>query len=387
MLEGYFDLVAGRDVCGWIWNPAQPLLPVTAHVFINGEQVCSGLANHYRPDLQAAGIGGGEHAFYIPLPDAWLSGQTVLLEVRGTDGRAITRTPQVLQLPNLVFQPVEPPPVPHPVHLAVCGIVRDEAPYLLEWIAWHRIVGVDYFVLFDNESVDGTTAMLKSLAKAGIVDHVVWPNPVDLAAQRPAYIAGLARLDWRVRWVAFIDADEFLTPLRNETVPQILADHDTAAGLVVPWRIFGSNGHVQKSDELVIKRFTRRAPAESHLNNNVKTIVQARLVARPDIHTPRLIAGSLVDEFGSLAGTQGHPDRHSVPAAQRLVLNHYFTKSREEWYHKRLRGKACEVVGTDGWLRPDNHFDAHDLNDVEDLTLANRAAEVQAEIERLRRLL
>ncbi|MES2604954.1 MAG: glycosyltransferase family 2 protein [Pseudomonadota bacterium] len=387
MSEGYFDLVAGRDVCGWIWDPANPQLPIMAHVFINGREVCSGLANHYRPDLQAAGIGNGEHAFYVPLPDEYLNGQEVLLEVRGIDGLPIHRTPLVTTLPNLVFQPIAPPPVPHPIPLAVCGIVRDEAPYLLEWIAWHRLIGVDHFVLFDNESVDGTTAMLKSLAKAGLVDHVVWPNIKDMPAQRAAYIAGLARLGWRCRWVAFIDADEFLNPLRGETLPQILADYDTAAGLVVPWRLFGSNGHVQKDDELVINRFTRRGPAESHLNHSVKTIVQARLVARPDIHTPKLAAGSLVDEFGELAGTQGHPDRHAVPAAQRLVLNHYFTKSREEWYHKRLRGKACEVVGTDGWLRPDNHFDAHDLNDIEDLGLANRAAEVQAEIARLRQLL
>jgi Glycosyl transferase family 2 len=387
MFDGYFDKVAGRDVCGWLWDAAHPQLAVTAYVFINGKEVCSGLANHYRPDLQAAGIGDGNHAFYIALPDDYLRGQEVILEVRGADGQALTRTPQAMTLPNMVFQPVEPPPALHPIHLAICGIVRDEAPYLLEWIAWHRLIGVDHFVLFDNESNDGTTVMLKALAKAGIVDHVVWPNITDMAAQRPAYMAGLARLGWRCHWVAFIDADEFLNPLQQETIPQILADYDLAAGLVVPWRLFGSNGHQGQGDDLVIRRFTHRAEAGDPLNHSVKTIVQARLVARPDIHTPQLLAGSLVDELGVLCGSQGHPDRHAVPAAKRLVLNHYFTKSREEWYHKRLRGKACEVVGTDGWMRPDDHFTAHDLNEVEDLGLAKRAAEVEAEIEMLRRLL
>lgn len=386
-MEGYFDCVAGRDVCGWVWDRGQPMQPVEARVFINGIQVCAALADHYRPDLQAAGIGDGRHAFFIPLPDELLHGHDVVLEVRGPDDQAIHRTPLQLTLPNLVFQPVAPLPDLHPVRLAVCGIVRDEAPYLLEWIAWHRLIGVERFIMFDNVSRDGTTEMLTKLAQAGVVDHVVWPNPEGLPAQRAAYIAGLARLDWRCRWLAFIDADEFLLPLRGETLPQILADFETAAGLVVPWRIFGSNGHVEQGSELVIERFTRRAAADHHLNHSVKTIVQPRLVARPDIHTPKLVAGSLVDEFGSVAGSQGHPDRHAVPGAERLVLNHYFTKSRREWHHKRMRGKACELEGTDGWLRPDDHFEAHDINDVEDLVLANRAAEVRAEMGRLQELL
>ena len=34
--------------------------------------------------------------------------------------------------------------------IAVCAIFKDEAPYLLEWIAFHKMVGVDLFVLYDN---------------------------------------------------------------------------------------------------------------------------------------------------------------------------------------------------------------------------------------------
>lgn len=31
------------------------------------------------------------------------------------------------------------------VYLAVCAIFRDEAPYLAEWIEFHRLVGVEHF--------------------------------------------------------------------------------------------------------------------------------------------------------------------------------------------------------------------------------------------------
>ena len=30
--------------------------------------------------------------------------------------------------------------------IAVCAIFKDEAPYLLEWLAFHSMIGVDLFV-------------------------------------------------------------------------------------------------------------------------------------------------------------------------------------------------------------------------------------------------
>lgn len=384
MIQGHFDCIAGRDVCGWAWDPATPNVPVRILVQIDGVCVAQGMATTHRPDLQAAGVGSGHHAFFIPLPDTHIDGRQATLVVTTESGEPLLGTPTEIRLPNLVFRPAPPPPTATPWTVALCGIVKDEAPYLLEWIAHHRLIGVDHFVLFDNGSSDGTSEILARLAAAGIVDHVPWPDIPHVGAQRPAYIAGLARLDGRARWVAFLDADEFLTPVRGESIGDILADFQDAAGLMVPWRLFGSNGHVEQKDDLVISRFLRRAESGHPLNNAVKTIVQAHLIRTPDIHTPALTAGVLLDEVRRIGGSQGHPDRHSVPDAKRLVVNHYFTKSRAEWRQKRDRGRATEPVGTPGWLRPDDHFSAHDLNDVEDLTLAARAPAVHAEMQRLR---
>lgn len=387
MIHGNFDCIAGRDVCGWAWNPAQPMMAVTVTVLLDGIPVCKGLANHHRPDLQAAGIGDGTHAFHLPLPETLTDGRTGLLTVTAGDGQLLGGTPVRLTLPNNRFQPVAPPAAAPPLTLAICAIVKDEGPYLLEWIAYHRLVGVEHFVLFDNGSSDRTGHILSGLARAGIVDHVPWPDIPHVAAQRPAYIAGLARLADRCRWVAFIDADEFLNPRCGRDIRAILTDHDTAAGLVVPWRLFGSNGRVHHDDELVVSRFTRRAADAHPLNRSVKTIVQARLVARPDIHTPSITAGTLVDELGHVAGSQGHPSHHAVPDAAKLVINHYFTKSREEWHRKRTRGQATEPVDSIARLRPDDHFLTHDINDVEDLDLARHADAIRAEMARLAALL
>ncbi len=386
-VQGHFDCIRGRAVCGWAWDPSKPDERITVRVLFNGEPIANGPAATHRPDLEAAGIGSGQHAFFISLPDSHLDGREGELTVQGSDGAALAGTPTRLTLPDLRFRPLEPLDTPPPITLSVCAIVKDEGPYLLEWLAHHRLVGVQHFVIFDNGSTDGTGSLLAGLARAGILDYVPWPNIPGVAAQRPAYIAGLARLAERSRWVAFIDADEFLNPLRGETVPDILKDYETAAGLMVPWRLYGSNGHQDQTDDLVVRRFTRRARPQDSRNNLVKTIVQARTVLRPDIHTVQVSQGSLVDEFWQLGGSQGHPDNHAVPAAERLVLNHYFTKSRAEWQHKRSRGRATEQVGSAAWRRPDDHFTAHDVNDIEDTGLASHAMAIQQEMDRLGALL
>ncbi len=386
-VQGHFDCIRGRAVCGWAWDPSNPDDRITVHVLFNGEQVVNGIAETHRPDLQAAGIGSGSHAFFISLPDSHLDGREGELLIQGPDGMPLAGTPARLTLPNLHFRPLELLDAPSPITLSICAIVKNEGPYLLEWLAHHRLVGVEHFVMFDNGSTDGSSELLAKLARAGIVDYVPWPNIPGVAAQRPAYIAGLARLAERSRWVAFIDADEFLNPLQGEAVPEILKDYETAAGLLVPWRLFGSSGHLDQTDELVVSRFTRRAHAQDPRNNLVKTIVQARTVLRPDIHTVQVAEGCLVDEFWQLGGSQGHPDNHAVPKAQRLVLNHYFTKSRTEWQQKRNRGQATEQVGSNAWRRPDDHFTSHDVNDVEDPGLASRAPAIRQEMDRLRALL
>src|SRR5579864_641120 len=87
--------------------------------------------------------------------------------------------------------------------LAICAIVKNEHDYLLEWIAYHRVVGVEHFLIYNNsDDDDGTTALLGKLQRAGAVEVVQWPDkpkwslPSDVYTrpQIPAYYDGIERL-------------------------------------------------------------------------------------------------------------------------------------------------------------------------------------------------
>ena len=47
--------------------------------------------------------------------------------------------------------------------IAVCAIFKDEGPYLLEWLAFHKLIGVDLFFLYDNDSSDGGSDIIAAI--------------------------------------------------------------------------------------------------------------------------------------------------------------------------------------------------------------------------------
>jgi hypothetical protein len=376
--HGHFDEVRGRAVCGWAWFPEQPARPVTVVVSIDGEPIIQGLADAHRPDLEIDGIADGCKSYSLLLPIEKMDGREHEISVAAEDGTLLFGSPRVLSLTDLRFRALAPDPLSYPIELAVCCIIKNEGPYLLEWLAYHRLMGIDHFLLFDNESTDGTSEMLERLAKGGIVEHVAWPTGQSSSPQLPAYAEGLRRMRGRAKWIAYIDVDEFLHPLTDPDVKTVLRDYEDVGGLMVPWRIFGSSGENRKRDDLVLRRFTHRASDDFPLNRSVKTIARSHCVTSVGVHTPTLTEGCLTDEFRMTGGTFGHPDMHPIPEAKRLVINHYFGKSREEWEAKRLRGRA-----TDPGMRPDSDFFSHDRNEIADLRILRFSDAVADEMKML----
>lgn len=95
--------------------------------------------------------------------------------------------------------------------LATC--MKDEGPFILEWLAWHRAVGVTDFVVFSNDCTDGTDRLLDRLDAMGEITHL--PNPAlatGATTFQPAALAFAERMP-QVRRADFfisIDVDEFI---------------------------------------------------------------------------------------------------------------------------------------------------------------------------------
>ena len=257
--------------------------------------------------------------------------------------------------------------------LAIGAIVKNEAPYLLEWIAFHRVLGVTRFFVADNGSTDGSSALLAALDAAGLVRHLPFPDRPGVRPQRPAYRAILAEHAAEADWIAFIDADEFLRPAAGPfpgALPRLLARLGADPGVgavVVNWALYGSSGQLAAGPGPVIERFARRAERTLLPNHHFKSILRtaAGAAVGGNPHAFRLappfraVHGDGRDLEAHALGINGL-SREVVWAP--LRLNHYVVKSREEFLTRKLpRGRA-----TSERMRDPGFFEAHDRNEVAD---------------------
>ena len=93
--------------------------------------------------------------------------------------------------------------------LAIVAILKNEAPYLKEWLDYHLLAGVDHFYLYDNESPDNQAEVAAPYVEAGLVDYFPMPGK---AMQMVAYNDAIKRFKFHCRYMAFIDGDEFIYP-------------------------------------------------------------------------------------------------------------------------------------------------------------------------------
>ena len=267
--------------------------------------------------------------------------------------------------------------------LFIAAIVKNELNALLEWIAYHRVLGVNGFIIADNGSNDGTRELLGSLAKLGIVTIIDYPTVGAQKPQLPAYEKILRTCPRDVDLLAFIDADEFLLPLEQEqlipTLQGWFAD-DSVSAVALNWSNFGSNGETFAAEGLVIERFTKRAPQTFNVNHNFKSIVRpARTERFFNPHYANLRYGRYIDVQGN--DLVLHPKHGNGVSAEVIWngvrVNHYAVKSLEEFLlGKHLRGSAATV----NRVKHKAYFKAHDRNDETCLLAAALAPRVKAEM-------
>lgn len=242
-------------------------------------------------------------------------------------------------------------------YLAVCAIAKNEGPYFKEWIEWHLQQGVDKFYVYDNESTDGTRDILEPYIKKGIVEYKSWPG---YRRQLAAYDDCLEHYRFAARWIAFIDLDEFIVPLKDKSIPEFLSRFESFAAVEINWLVYGSNGHKTKTPGTMMERFKRHSIPGHYLNHHVKSIVDPRRVFNMiGCHEAAKISGYAADSHGQPIKQNF---RQREPQQDVIRINHYAVRSYEEFIEKKARGRASGRQKT----LADEYFNRFDLNDIKE---------------------
>jgi hypothetical protein len=224
-----------------------------------------------------------------------------------------------------------------PYYLSACTIFQDEANYLLEWIEFHRLVGIEHFYLYNNNSHDDYLAVLQPYIDEGIVDLFDWPSPEKedwTPYQEKAYNHCIKQSVGQTRWLAVIDTDEYLIPVQHDNVKDFLQDFDSiysVGGITVSWQFYGTSWCKKiPKDKLMIETLLLKAKVKYHLNQEIKTICKPHKVHRYRVHNAVYKKG-----FYSVA-SNGYNGPGNPVQIDKIRLNHYWTRDEDFFFNVKI---------------------------------------------------
>jgi len=264
--------------------------------------------------------------------------------------------------------------------------MKNEAPFILEWVAYHRAIGFTDFLVFTNDCDDGTVELLDTLAGHGILtrmDNPYLDMPGDHNPQKGA-LRFAEDLD-QVRdadWVMVSDVDEFVNiHVGDGTLDALFAATGEIDVISMQWRLFGNSDVHGYQDRFVTEQFTGCAPkfCPSPVQAwAVKSMFSTRgphvagKLTRIGVHRPNNAdkqAGDLrwVDGCGRPVLDKFVRDgwRFGTHSAgyDLVTLNHYAVRSAESFVVKRDRGRVNHVDRDQGlayWLRMNFNMERDD---------------------------
>ena len=244
----------------------------------------------------------------------------------------------------------------------ILAAARNEGPYLLDWIAYHRAIGFEHFFLYTNDNTDGSDELLAALARHGIITWVRNPRGERLNVQDKAYAHALTMLPdiLDYRWTAVLDLDEYfcVSAAMFDGVADFMALHEAQPvdAVALNWLMFVSRVGEAYAEQPVTQRMIWRT---NDVNTHVKSIFRTRLFWHSQPHYPfPTQSGSFIyrTQDGGFHHHPGVQDRlpafSANPAAEQGWINHYFLRTAPEALWKLARGNVSWVKGQDERDRP-----------------------------------
>ena len=245
------------------------------------------------------------------------------------------------------------PALPDRAGLAIVLVVRNEARHIAEWADFHRRAGVAHIYTYDDGSTDGTPDILR----ATLGDQVTitpWHQRLrdadlgtEIHNQVLAYAHAVSNYGPRHRWMAPIDADEFLIPTQAHNLDAALAPLADCPAISLPWHNFGRNGHDAPPAGGVLANYTMRAAnplSGARGVTNFKTVFDPARIRALHVHSVETDLGR--DVFNDAGRRFALRDR-TTPAfysTDAIQLNHYYTRSEQELAAKIARGSNKSVA-------------------------------------------
>lgn len=220
-----------------------------------------------------------------------------------------------------------------------------DSQYLQEWLDFHLTTGIQHFYLYDNnylspEEHEKSKYILEPYIKSGQVTYHDVTRRKNLNFY--SFDHCLEQYKHESKWIAFIDSDEFLFYCDpHSSWAELLSPYSQFAGVAVNCLLYGGNYQKFNSKDPVLKRFTRRSNRRSLEYKIIGQPEFIRAFAGNPHHPNKINRGFHIvnEKFEKLKQV---PSNRFLASYSKFRINHYFTKSEEEYVNIKI-GRTLNI--------------------------------------------
>lgn len=218
------------------------------------------------------------------------------------------------------------------VNSIISTVIRDDDRYLDEWVEYHLSIGFEHIVMYDHRS------LIPVAPRWGNKVTVIYKEREDVTF--PDNFHNETLKNFNSNWVAVLDVDEFIVLYQHKDINSLLANYTDYGGLSINWAVYGSSGHRTRPEGLVKDNYLWRMADDdpSGAQRLVNTIINSKyFIYSHNPHTHRSSRDIVTEDYEVCNSCTADSSRTLCR------INHYITRSWEDWLHKIDRAKRAGV--------------------------------------------
>ena len=224
-------------------------------------------------------------------------------------------------------------------YFILCAIFKNESNYLREWIEYHKLLGVDHILLYNNLSDDSYFNVLEEYINENYVTLIDWPYE---RGQISAYKDCFEKYRNDTKWIMFLDLDEFICPKYDTDIKFWAKKYEKYPAVIIYWLMFGTSGKVNfDENSLVIEQYTScwksvRNVGKIMFNTDFEpvNIYHHSVFCKIKLFFFSFIIPMINENFKFIV----NPGKEKCPSNGSIQINHYWSKCLDEYIRKIEKG-------------------------------------------------
>lgn len=205
--------------------------------------------------------------------------------------------------------------------ICVCSIIKDEEKYLEEWINHNINLGIDSIYLYEDYGSKSHYDICKKYDNVFLSSvSTIYIENENNSKQHDVAETFINRYKNEYDWCFFIDIDEYIMFNKHVSIKDILIDYNDYPSLLLFWKMYNANGYIDRQNGSIVETYKEYHPSVKYFNFPYKSCVNLKKCE------------SMINHHEAKGSVNVYKNNFkNEPIYEIMWINHYFTKSWEEW--------------------------------------------------------